>query len=130
VRSSDLSARGSGGSSCAQRQQTSAPDQLTGNSNSGRALYTGHARLWQGDSVMEADSIELLEDRTCDERRGERAGGFSASAEKQQLRFLHASHPDKAGDYVAHAVCEDDLLGSRKSRAAGAERVVQSADEK
>jgi len=23
-------------------------------------LYTGHARLWQGDSVMEADSIELL----------------------------------------------------------------------
>ena len=35
-------------------------DQLTGNSKSGRALYTGHARLWQGDSVLEAESIELL----------------------------------------------------------------------
>src|SRR5216684_4523220 len=25
-----------------------------------RALYSGHARLWQGDAVLEADSIELL----------------------------------------------------------------------
>src|SRR5260370_36636830 len=33
---------------------------MQGNSKTGRALYTGHARLWQGDSVMEADSIELL----------------------------------------------------------------------
>ena len=33
---------------------------MQANSKTGRALYTGHARLWQGDSVMEADSIELL----------------------------------------------------------------------
>jgi lipopolysaccharide export system protein LptA len=35
-------------------------DHLQGNSKTGRALYTGHARLWQGPSVLEADSIELL----------------------------------------------------------------------
>ena len=35
-------------------------DTLQANSKAGRALYTGHARLWQGDSVMEANSIELL----------------------------------------------------------------------
>ncbi|HME11484.1 MAG TPA: LPS export ABC transporter periplasmic protein LptC [Candidatus Acidoferrum sp.] len=35
-------------------------DQLQGNSQTGRALYTGHARMWQGESVLEADSIELL----------------------------------------------------------------------
>jgi LPS export ABC transporter protein LptC len=35
-------------------------DALQANSKSGRALYTGHARLWQGDSVLEANSIELL----------------------------------------------------------------------
>jgi lipopolysaccharide export system protein LptA len=35
-------------------------DHLQGNSQAGRALYTGHARLWQGPSVLEADSIELL----------------------------------------------------------------------
>ncbi len=33
---------------------------MQANSKTGRALYTGHARLWQGDSVMQADSIELL----------------------------------------------------------------------
>jgi len=35
-------------------------DGMQANSKAGRALYSGHARLWQGDSVMEADSIELL----------------------------------------------------------------------
>jgi lipopolysaccharide export system protein LptA len=35
-------------------------DRLLANSRSGRALYSGHARLWQGDSVLEADTIELL----------------------------------------------------------------------
>ncbi len=35
-------------------------DTMQGNSKTGRAVYTGHARLWQGDSVLEADSIELL----------------------------------------------------------------------
>jgi LPS export ABC transporter protein LptC len=37
-------------------------DSLQANSKAGRALYTGHARLWQGDSVLEANSIELLRD--------------------------------------------------------------------
>ena len=35
-------------------------DHLAGNSKTGRALYTGHARLWQGPSVLEADAVELL----------------------------------------------------------------------
>jgi lipopolysaccharide export system protein LptA len=35
-------------------------DHMVGNSKAGGALYTGHARLWQGQSVLEADSIELL----------------------------------------------------------------------
>jgi lipopolysaccharide export system protein LptA len=35
-------------------------DTLQANSKIGRAFYSGHARLWQGDSVLEAESIELL----------------------------------------------------------------------
>src|SRR5262249_8882427 len=31
-------------------------------SKTGKALYQGHARLWQGESTMEADSIELQRD--------------------------------------------------------------------
>jgi len=59
VRSTDFSARGGGAQLAAGPTNISA-DTMLANSKTGRALYTGHARLWQGDSVMEADSIELL----------------------------------------------------------------------
>jgi lipopolysaccharide export system protein LptA len=35
-------------------------DHMRANSKAGRAVYTGHARLWQGASVLEAETIELL----------------------------------------------------------------------
>jgi lipopolysaccharide export system protein LptA/lipopolysaccharide export system protein LptC len=59
VRSTDFSSKGSGAQLAAVPTNISA-DVMQANSKTGRALYTGHARLWQGDSVMEADSIELL----------------------------------------------------------------------
>ncbi|HLZ11011.1 MAG TPA: LptA/OstA family protein [Candidatus Acidoferrum sp.] len=37
-------------------------DRLQANSKTGRALYTGHARLWQRESTLEAESIELQRD--------------------------------------------------------------------
>jgi LPS export ABC transporter protein LptC len=36
-------------------------EKMQGNAKTARALYSGHARLWQGDSVLESDSIELLQ---------------------------------------------------------------------
>jgi lipopolysaccharide export system protein LptA len=59
VRSTDFSARG-GGAQLAPGPANISADTMQANSKTGRALYTGHARLWQGDAVMEADSIELL----------------------------------------------------------------------
>jgi lipopolysaccharide export system protein LptA len=59
VRSSDLSARSAAVHLAPVASNVSA-DQLSGNSKTGRALYSGHARLWQGNSVLEAESIELL----------------------------------------------------------------------
>jgi len=59
VRSTEFSTKGSGAQLAAVPTNISA-DAMQGNSKTGRALYMGHARLWQGDSVMEADSIELL----------------------------------------------------------------------
>lgn len=61
VRSSDLSAK-NGGLNLSSAPANISSDHMTGNTKSGRALYTGHARLWQGPSVLEADSIELLRD--------------------------------------------------------------------
>lgn len=34
-------------------------DTLEGNSASGHLAYSGHARLWQGDAVLDADTVEL-----------------------------------------------------------------------
>ena len=64
VRSTDLPGPNGPGSNAAV-QLAPAPthvtsEKLDGNSQTGRALYTGHARMWQGESVLEADSIELL----------------------------------------------------------------------
>ncbi len=61
VRSTDLSAK------TTPVQLAPAPTNLSSehmeaNSKTGRALYTGHARMWQGASVLEAESIELLRD--------------------------------------------------------------------
>jgi LPS export ABC transporter protein LptC len=37
-------------------------DTLSGSVNSGHVAYTGHARLWQGESVLDADQIDLWRD--------------------------------------------------------------------
>jgi lipopolysaccharide export system protein LptA len=36
-------------------------EKMQGNAKTARAVYNGHARLWQGDSVLESESIELLQ---------------------------------------------------------------------
>jgi lipopolysaccharide export system protein LptA len=59
VRSTDFSAKASG-VQLAPVPANISSDTMQANSKTGRALYTGHARLWQGDSVLEAESIELL----------------------------------------------------------------------
>jgi LPS export ABC transporter protein LptC len=59
VRSTDFSSKSSA-VQLAPAPANITADSLQANSKAGRALYTGHARMWQGDSVLEANSIELL----------------------------------------------------------------------
>src|SRR2546422_2314853 len=59
VRSTQFSSKG-GAIQLAAAPANISSDTLQANSKTGRALYTRHARLWQGDSVLEAGSIELL----------------------------------------------------------------------
>jgi lipopolysaccharide export system protein LptA len=77
-------------------------DTMQGNSKAGRAVYTGHARLWQGDSVLEADSIELLREAKTLNAVGKvravfpqtpapaRAGALQASPKRTVLWHLSA----------------------------------------
>jgi lipopolysaccharide export system protein LptA len=37
-------------------------DALSGSTTSGHVIYSGHARLWQGESVLEANQIEIWRD--------------------------------------------------------------------
>ncbi len=55
-------------------------DHLQANSKTGRALYTRHARLWQGPSVLEADSIELLKQTRVMNAVGNVRGVFQQTA--------------------------------------------------
>jgi lipopolysaccharide export system protein LptA len=60
-------------------------DTLQANSKTGRAVYSGHARLWQGDSVLEAESIELLrETRVLNAAGNVRAVFPQATAEAKE----------------------------------------------
>lgn len=58
VRTSDLSSAAKGTQTAGAPLNISA-ETMQANSKSGQALYSKHARLWQGDSVMEADSIQI-----------------------------------------------------------------------
>ncbi len=58
---------------------------LTGSTTSGHVTYVGHARLWQGDSVLEANQIEIWRD----EKRLQATGNVVAN-------FPQASPPTAA----------------------------------
>src|SRR6266852_3587156 len=57
VRSTQFSSKG-GAIQLAAAPANISSEVMQANSKTGRALYSRHARLWQGDSVMEADSSE------------------------------------------------------------------------
>lgn len=60
VRSTNFSAKGNSGQLAASPANLSS-EVMQANTISGNALYSGHARMWQGETVVEADSIELVQ---------------------------------------------------------------------
>jgi len=128
VRSSDLAARGSTVQLAPVAANVSA-DHLTANSKSGRALYAGHARLWQGDSVLEAESIELLKT----ERMMNATGNVRAVFPQVPLSAAEsAANPAKRKPPVLwHAQSAKLTYWDQENRARLEQNViVQSPDEK
>jgi lipopolysaccharide export system protein LptA len=74
VRTSYFQAERNGLTNLAPQPAHFSAEHLQANRDSGRALYSGHARLWQGDAVIEAEAIELLRA----ERRLKAQGNVSA----------------------------------------------------
>jgi lipopolysaccharide export system protein LptA len=94
VRSTDFSAKSSA-VQLAPVPVNISSDTLQANSKSGRALYTGHARLWQGASVMEADSIELLRDARVLKAVGNVRALFPQTASQPETQTIAMPAPAK-----------------------------------
>jgi lipopolysaccharide export system protein LptA len=77
---------------------------LTGSTASGHVIYTGHARLWQADSVLQANQIEVWRD----EKKLVATGSVVAV-------FPQASGPDGKTTFAApaaHAATQGAAAGS------------------
>jgi lipopolysaccharide export system protein LptA len=104
-------------------------DHLSGNSKSGRALYTGHARLWQGDSVLEAESIELLKNERMMNAEGNVRSVFPQAPANAAGSATNAAKPKPP--VLWHAQSAKLTYWDQENRARLEQNVVvQSPDEK
>jgi lipopolysaccharide export system protein LptA/lipopolysaccharide export system protein LptC len=55
-------------------------ESLSGSTASGHVVYRGHARLWQGDSVMDADQVEIWRDERKMQAQGHVVAVFRQEA--------------------------------------------------
>ncbi len=129
VRSTEFPAKG-GEPQLAPVPANISADRMQANSKAGRALYTGHARLWQGDSVMEADSIELLRDARVMNATGNVRAIFPQAAGQSTAQTVSAQAGPKKPK-LWHVTAGTLTYSDAESRAHLEKNVVaQSADQK
>jgi lipopolysaccharide export system protein LptA len=127
VRSTDLG-KGKGAVQLSSAPSNITAEHMVGNSKSGRALYTGNARLWQGPSVLEADSIELLRDSRALNAKGNVRGIFP----KEENGSKKSSSGKQDKDHEIWHISSGTLTYWDAENRAHLEQnvVVQSADER
>jgi LPS export ABC transporter protein LptC len=132
VRSTDFSPNGKP-VQLAQPPTNITSDTMQGNSKAGRAVYSGHARLWQGDSVLEADSIELLREKKILNATGRIRAVFPQTPPPAQPGTLEAgAQQSPAKKPVLWHVSSGTLSYNDGANLAHLEKnvVVQSPDQK
>ena len=116
VRSTDFSAKVSSPQLAPVPANISA-DMLLANSKTGRGLYTGHARLWQGDSVMEADAIEILREAKVLNASGNVRAVFPQSPGPSPAQALAIRQPAARKPRLWHIIAETLSYSEAESRA-------------
>ena len=130
VQSTDLSTKSSSLQLATTPLNISA-DTLLANSRAGRALYSGHARLWQGDSIMEADSIELLRETKVLNASGNVRAVFPQSPGQAPAEALAVQQPARRKAKLWHVAAQNLTYSDTDSRAHLEKNVVaQSVDQK
>ena len=71
-------------------------DSLTGSTTSGHVVYAGHARLWQGDTILNADQIELWRDDKKLQATGHIVAAFAQGANSLVPSFSDISKASPA----------------------------------
>jgi len=105
-------------------------DSLRANSRTGRGLYTGHARLWEGDSVMEADSVEILRETRTLNASGSVRAVFPQSPGQAPAQALAVRQPAARKPKLWHITAEALSYSESESRAHLERNVVaQSAEQ-
>ena len=128
VRSSDFSAK-RGAVHMAPVPVNITADGLQANSKTGRGLYSGHARLWQGDAVLEADSIELLRESKMLNAAGNVRAVFP-QVERQPEPLMGATRRAAKKSQLWHASSETLTYLETENRAHLERNVtVQSAEQ-
>jgi len=129
VRSTDFSSKSSSPQLSPVPANISA-DSLRANSRTGRGLYTGHARLWQGDSVMEADSIEVLREAKILNALGNVRAVFPQSPGQAPAQALAVRQPAARKPKLWHITAGTLSYSESESRAHLERNVVaQSAEQ-
>jgi lipopolysaccharide export system protein LptA len=114
-------------------------EHMIGNTKTGRALYTGHARMWQGPSVLEAKSIELLRETHELRAKGDvravfpqqEAGRQEAGATKMAEARTKTAENGAKQPSNWHITCGTLTYWDAENRAHLEQNVVaQSADER
>jgi lipopolysaccharide export system protein LptA len=93
-------------------------DHLLGNSAAGHAFYTGHARMWQGDSIIEADEIELNRPASQLDARGNVRAVF-LSAPSNSASGVPGSAPAKSAKPAGNST-QTSSSGAPSSKQPGA----------
>jgi lipopolysaccharide export system protein LptA len=129
VRSTDFSAKVSSPQLAPVPANISA-DSLRANSKTGRGLFSGHARLWQGDSVMEADSIEILRESRVLNASGKVRAVFPQSPGPSPAQALAVRQPAARKPKLWHITAETLSYDEAESRAHLEKNVIaKSADQ-
>jgi LPS export ABC transporter protein LptC len=71
-------------------------ENLTGSTTSGHVTYLGHARLWQGDSVLEANQIEIWRDEKRLQATGNVVANFPQASPPAQPSAQPPAKPSPA----------------------------------
>jgi len=132
VRSTDFAPNGNA-AQLAQVPANITSDSMQGNSNTGRAVYTGHARLWQADSVLEAETIELLRETKVLNATGKVRAVFPQTpAAAQPTTLQSGTSQGPAKKTVLWHVSSGTLSYSETTNTAHLEKnvVIQSPDQR